>query len=81
MPSHCSVASIVEPRIGLPLSECRTRPVGSMPFSAQIVWMSAAARLSVFALMDLQADDAAAPDVDHEVQVEEASADRGRQPV
>jgi hypothetical protein len=36
MPSHCSVLTIVLPRIGFPLSECSTSPFGSTPLSAQM---------------------------------------------
>src|ERR1700737_198536 len=43
MPSHCSIASIVEPRMGLPLSECRIKPAESTPDSTQMFRMRAAA--------------------------------------
>src|SRR5258708_34063969 len=42
-PSHCSVEIIVLPRIGVPLSECSTRPHGSTLPSAHDWVMSAAA--------------------------------------
>src|SRR4029077_6700794 len=42
-PSHCSVEIIVVPRIGVPLSECSTRPRGSTLPSEHDWVMSAAA--------------------------------------
>src|SRR5512144_2368840 len=42
-PSHCSVDSMVLPRIALPLSECSTRPRESTLPSQQVRVVSAAA--------------------------------------
>src|SRR5215470_479920 len=41
-PSHCSVEIIVLPRMGVPLSECSTRPRGSISPSEHVCVISAA---------------------------------------
>src|SRR5688500_8051568 len=43
MPSHCSVEIIVLPRIGVPLSECSTRPRGSIFASSHVLLIKSAA--------------------------------------
>ena len=79
MPSHWSVAMSVLARIGLPLSECSTSPRDRRRRGAGLS-DQLCGDLRRVRFCDAPADDATAPDVHHQIQVEVEAAHRGRQP-
>src|SRR4051812_25416906 len=79
-PSRSRVAFMVAPFIGLPLSACRTRGRVKQPSAQTALRTSSAASFGALALVDLPADDLAAVNVEHQVEIEEPAPDRAGHP-
>src|SRR4051794_23343238 len=73
-PSRSSVAFMVAPFIGLPLSACSTRGRVRQP-SAQTALLTRSAACSALSRVDLPGNDLAAEDVEDQVEVEEHAPD------